>query len=245
MLCDAMHLHLLAFGFCLLMCNGLCASPPPLVYAPPPGLPRVVYRDECLLVLDKPSGLLTVPGRGLAHADSLALRVQAVCPDARIVHRLDMATSGLVVMAIGVEMERRLSIAFQQRLVEKNYVAVVSGCLERKRGSVDLPLIADWPNRPRQKVDHVNGKFSFTDYEVLASDALVGVSRVALQPHTGRSHQLRVHMMAIGHPILGDELYADEAGRKGASRLLLHATRLCFPHPLFGESVAFSSAPPF
>ena len=220
-------------------------TPPPLIYSPPPGAPCVLFIDEALIVLDKPSGLLSVPGRGPANADSLATRVQADYPDARIVHRLDMATSGLIVMARGVAMERRLSIAFQQRQVEKRYVAVVTGRPDAESGEVNLPLICDWPNRPRQKVDFELGKASLSAYALMAYDTASNTSRVDLRPHTGRTHQLRVHMQAIGHPILGDELYADEATCKAAPRLLLHATELTLPHPLTGQPIRLLSPPPF
>jgi len=222
----------------------MSALPPP-VYAPPPGPPRIVFQDEALIVLDKPAGLLSVPGRGPAHADSLASRVQAMFPDARIVHRLDMATSGLIAMARGAAMERTLSIAFQQRRVEKRYVAVVAGQIVADSGEIDLPLIADWPNRPRQKVDFELGKPSLTGFEVLARDTARNASRVALYPHTGRSHQLRVHLLAIGHPILGDDLYGDAASRGAAPRLLLHATALALPHPRTGALLRLSSPPAF
>lgn len=221
-------------------------SPPPVVnYSPPPGRPRVVFEDDCMLVLDKPAGLLSVPGRGEAHSDCLASRVQANYPSARIVHRLDMATSGLIVMALGREMERRLSAAFQRRLVDKRYVAVVAGALEESCGEISLPLIADWPNRPRQKIDHEFGKAALTRYEVLSYDAESDSTRVELCPITGRSHQLRVHMLAIGHPILGDELYAGIPIQCAAPRLLLHAANLIVPHPLNGQFQSFTSRPPF
>lgn len=219
--------------------------PPPPVYAPPAGPLKIVHQDEALIVLDKPSGLLSVPGRGPAHADSLASRVQAEFPDARIVHRLDMATSGLIVLARGAAMERALSIAFQKRQVEKLYVAVVAGQIAEDSGEIDLPLITDWPNRPRQKVDFELGKPSLTGFEVLARDAARSTSRVALTPHTGRSHQLRVHLLAIGHPILGDDLYGAEASRTAAPRLLLHATALALPHPQSGAMLRLESPPDF
>lgn len=219
--------------------------PPPLRYAPPPGEPAILYRDDALLVLDKPAGLLSVPGRGPANADSLASRIQARFPEARIVHRLDMATSGLIIMALGAEIERRLSIAFQQRHIEKRYLAVVSGLPTPESGEITLPLIADWPNRPRQKVDLQLGKPSLTSYTVLAYNPASDTSRVELRPHTGRTHQLRVHLQAIGHPILGDELYDENAAHTSAPRLLLHATALRLPHPITGEPLALESPPPF
>lgn len=222
------------------------SRPLPLAaYAPPPGEPTIVFRDEALLILDKPAGLLSVPGRGAALADSLASRVQARFADARIVHRLDMATSGLLLMAFGPAMERRLSIAFQQRQVAKRYVAVVAGRIKETDGEITLPLSPDWPNRPRQKVDVELGKPSRTAYTLIAYDAARDASRVSLCPHTGRTHQLRVHLQALGHPILGDPLYADDASREAAPRLLLHATELVLPHPLSGEILRIESLPPF
>lgn len=221
------------------------SPPPPLRYSPPAGQPVIIYEDDSLLVFDKPTGLLSVPGRGPEHADSLASRVQACFPDALIVHRLDMATSGLIVMARGKEMERRLSIAFQQRQVVKRYVAVVAGCPRPEQGEIALPLITDWPNRPRQKVDHEAGKPSLTRYEVVSTMPGGDTSRVWLYPHTGRSHQLRVHMQAIGHPIVGDELYAPSPWREASPRLLLHAERLSLPHPASGAPIELHSPAPF
>lgn len=222
------------------------AEPPqPIVYSPPPGMPPVRYVDDALIVVDKPAGLLSVPGRSPEHADCLASRIQAAFPDARIVHRLDMATSGLLLMARGTEMERRLSIAFQKRQVDKEYLAVVAGRPQPERGEIRLPLMTDWPNRPRQKVDREAGKASFTEYALAAYHPADDTSRVKLIPHTGRSHQLRVHMQAIGHPILGDELYADPAHRMAAARLLLHATSLGLAHPRTGLRLSFESPAPF
>lgn len=193
---------------------------------------------------NKPAGLLSVPGRGLDKADSLATRVQKQFPDARSVHRLDMGTSGLLVFARGADMHRRLSRLFRERGVIKCYIAMVTGRVETSQGEVDLPLAPDWPNRPRQKVDFAGGKSSLTRYRVLAHDAVMNTSRVELEPVTGRTHQLRVHMAAIGHPILGDTLYGEEAGRK-AGRLLLHSRSLGFAHPLSGESLTLTCDLPF
>lgn len=218
---------------------------PYLSYEPPAGMPTILHVDDHVVVVDKPSGLLSVPGRGPGHSDCLASRVQREFPEARIVHRLDMATSGLLIMARGPEMERRLSIAFQQRQVEKRYVAVVAGILSPETGDITLPLITDWPNRPRQKVDFEHGKPSLTHYALLGHDPARQCSRVELRPHTGRSHQLRVHMMAIGHPILGDELYGDDRSSDGAERLQLHACELSLPHPATGAQLRLLSDPPF
>ncbi|AMX03661.1 RluA family pseudouridine synthase [Microbulbifer thermotolerans] len=209
----------------------------------PPAEPflSVVYEDEALLVLDKPSGLLSVPGRDPAHRDSLASRAQARYPGALTVHRLDMDTSGLVVMARNPQAHRKLSAQFQNRQVEKVYCAKVWGELADNSGEIDLPLICDWPNRPRQKVDFELGKPSLTRWEKIS--ACAGFSLVCLRPVTGRSHQLRVHLQAIDHPILGDPFYAHPQARTAAPRLLLHATELAFTHPESGEQLRFSSAP--
>lgn len=203
----------------------------------------IVYVDEALLVVNKPSGLLSVPGRGEERQDCLAARVQAEFPDALIVHRLDMATSGLLVMARGAEMHRQLSKLFMERGVDKRYIALVAGCLAQAAGQVNLPLICDWPNRPRQKVDFEIGKPSLTHYRQLAYDPAADISRVELSPVTGRSHQLRVHMQSLGHPILGDELYGDERSR--AERLMLHAAWLAFEHPATGTPMEFAREPAF
>ncbi len=211
---------------------------------------RTVHRDDQLLVLDKPSGLLSVPGRGADKADCLSARVQALDPDALVVHRLDMATSGLILMARGAAMQRLLSRAFAEREVGKRYVAVVAGRLEAPAaaggwGVIDLPIAADWPNRPLRIVDVERGQPSVTRWRVLAHDAAAGTTRIKLEPVTGRSHQLRVHLKAIGHPILGDALYAPPAVAGAAPRLLLHACQLRFAHPLSGAAMEFSSPAPF
>jgi tRNA pseudouridine32 synthase/23S rRNA pseudouridine746 synthase len=202
-------------------------------------LPPIIYSDDYLVVVDKPTGLLSVPGRGEANQDCVAVRVQTAFPDALIVHRLDMATSGLMVMARGKVAHRTLSMAFEARQVEKRYVAVVAGCMADDDGEVDLPLIADWPNRPRQMIDHDIGKPSLTRYRVL--ERLPDRTRVELEPVTGRSHQLRVHMMAIGHSILGDEFYASDEVRALSPRLLLHAQFLRLPHPEAQQPVDYFS----
>lgn len=200
---------------------------------------RVLSADDHLLVVDKPAGLLAVPGRGEAGRDCLAARVQSLQPDALVVHRLDMATSGLIVFARGPAAQRTLSIAFAERRVAKRYVALVAGTLPAEEGRIDLPLAADWPNRPRQQVDTLRGKPSLTHWRVLERSGTH--TRVALEPVTGRSHQLRVHLAATGHPIVGDALYAGEP----AARLMLHATDLAFAHPASGEPLAFHSPAPF
>lgn len=201
---------------------------------------ELVYQDASLLVADKPAGLLSVPGRGADKQDCLSARVQAVFPDGLIVHRLDMATSGLLMFARGADMQRQLSELFSQRRVEKRYLAVVSGA-PPVEGEIALPLIADWPNRPLQKVDFQVGKPSLTRYRLLQYDPETDTSRLELEPVTGRSHQLRVHLSAIGHPILGDLFY----GGATADRLHLHAHRLSFMHPVSGACLNLSSPSPF
>jgi len=203
----------------------------------------LVHVDEAFVVVDKPAGLLSVPGRGEHLRDCLAARVQAAFPDALTVHRLDQATSGLMVFARGAHAQRLLSMAFARREVDKRYVAVVHGNLQPDSGRIDLPLVADWPRRPLQKVDHDIGKPSTTLWRVLERGA--GRTRVQLVPLTGRSHQLRVHLMAIGHPILGDALYAPEAVQADGSRLLLHACALAFTHPFADKPLTFTSTVPF
>lgn len=206
---------------------------------------RLVYADHALIVVVKPSALLSVPGRGEDKQDCLIRRVQADYPDALIVHRLDFDTSGLLVLARGKQIHRRLSILFQNRQVEKRYIAVVEGELAKASGEVCLPLIVDWPNRPRHKVDFETGKPSLTLYRVLSYNSAEQCSRVELIPETGRTHQLRVHLQALGHPILGDSLYADPVARRKADRLLLHAEYLAFAHPESGECLSFTSSAPF
>ena len=212
---------------------------------PPPQALDPIFADAQLVVVNKPAGLLSVPGRGEGMDDCMARRVQAEYPDALIVHRLDMSTSGLLVLARGAAVHRALSIAFQSRAVKKRYVAVVAGRLALASGEIDLPLICDWPNRPRQIVDRQIGKPSLTHYRVLAYDATRDYSRVELEPITGRSHQLRVHLQQLGHPILGDDLYAPEAIRTASPRLLLHAEWLEIPHPASELRQQFESTAPF
>ncbi len=205
----------------------------------------IVHHDAQLIVADKPAGLPTVPGRPLELHDCLWHRVREQWPDALVVHRLDMATSGLVLFARGAEAQRLLSIAFAQRRIDKRYEAIVAGDLQDEAGEIALPLAADWPNRPRQKVDTEQGRPSLTRWRVLERGVTPQATRIALEPLTGRSHQLRVHLAAIGHPLLGDTLYAPPELAAAAPRLLLHATRLAFAHPADGSAVAFDSAAPF
>lgn len=251
----------------------------------------LIHLDDALLVANKPAGMLAVPGRGEDKQDCLSTRIQQKISDALVVHRLDMATSGLMVFARGVEMQRRLSQMFREREIEKRYVAVLAGRMAAAAGEVELPLASDWPNRPRQKVDFTCGKPSLTKYRVLGyekpvlaepveacpasfehppfdklmkqpavlqspqaarslvirandpAEMLDGTTRIELEPVTGRTHQLRLHMAAIGCPILGDGLYGSAGG--SAARLMLHASALSFAHPHGGERISFESAPPF
>lgn len=212
-------------------------------YAPAPAPVSYIYRDDHLILIDKPSGLLSVPGRGEDKADCAIARVQAEFPDALTVHRLDMATSGLLLMARSKDMQRALSGLFERGEVEKAYLADVWGTPAPASGEIDFPLITDWPNRPLQKVDHEIGKPSRTQYETLSIQN--GNARLKLTPLTGRSHQLRVHLAAIGHPILGDEFYASGEALAARPRLALHATRLAFTHPSTGIRMEFEAPCPF
>ncbi len=211
-------------------------------YHPPPdcGL-ELIHSDDSLLVVNKPAGLLAVPGRGADKQDCLSARVQQRYPDALVVHRLDMATSGLMVFALGAEMQRQLSAMFRDRAVEKRYTAVVSGLIEPASGEVALPIAADWANRPLRKIDAATGKPSLTRFRVLSHDAGTDTSHLELEPVTGRTHQLRLHTAAIGHPILGDTLYHG----RSAQRLMLHACSLRFPHPANATIVNLNIPIPF
>lgn len=207
----------------------------------------VIHEDADLLVLDKPAGLLCVPGRGEDKQDCLSARAQARWPDALVVHRLDMATSGLVLMARNPAMQRALGDAFAQRRVHKRYEAIVDGTLPVSDAwsLIDVPIIADWPNRPLQKIDALNGKPSRTRWRVKRLLPDRNASQLWLEPMTGRTHQLRVHLLSIGHPILGDTLYGSEEAGRRADRLLLHASELELAHPTDGRLLRFESAPPF
>jgi tRNA pseudouridine32 synthase / 23S rRNA pseudouridine746 synthase len=202
----------------------------------------IVYADESLIVVNKPSGLLAVPGRGLDKADCISLRVQQHYTNALVVHRLDQATSGLMLMARGLAMQRSLNLMFETRKVHKTYVAVVHGLVALDEGRIDLPLAADWPARPKQKVDSQLGKSALTDYRVLSRNTQNHTTRLELVPVTGRTHQLRVHLCAIGHPILGDGLYGSEVHTDAiempsATRLCLHAQHLALTHPQSAQSL--------
>ncbi|MBW4706536.1 RluA family pseudouridine synthase [Roseobacter sp. YSTF-M11] len=211
-------------------------------YAPPNDPLVVLHEDAEVLLVDKPAGLLSVPGKGPHLADCLLARVQAAFPDALLVHRLDRDTSGVMIFALTPHAQRHLGLQFEKRMTKKTYVARVWGVPLEKTGTVDLPLIVDWPNRPKQMVCHKTGKPAQTDWRVLKNDG--DTARVRLQPHTGRSHQLRVHMLSLGHPILGDPFYATGPARD-FSRLMLHSQELRFNHPQGGRSMKFRAQLPF
>jgi len=217
---------------------------PDFIYQPPksPFL-EIIYQDDDLVVLNKPSGLLTVPGRLAEHKDCLENRVKSVLPSATIVHRLDMATSGILLMALNKKAHVDISRQFEKRQTEKRYLARVFGRLTQQSGSINEPLICDWPNRPKQKIDYDNGKKSLTHYTVVKYEKDHTV--VELTPVTGRSHQLRVHMLSIGHPILGDRLYAHTEALSQSVRLQLHAQFLKISHPVSKEVLSFKSNCPF
>ena len=210
----------------------------------------LVHVDASLLVLDKPAGLLSVPGRGEDKQDCLSARVQARYPDALVVHRLDMATSGLMLMARSVGIQRTLGALFERREIDKRYIAVVDALPPPAQSPdgwslIDLPIMVDWPRRPLRIIDAELGKASQTLWRVLSHDSAAQTTRLELKPLTGRSHQLRVHLQALGHPILGDRLYAPAAVCAMAERLLLHACTLTFAHPVSGKAARFESATPF
>ena len=211
-------------------------------YNPPQDPLVVLHQDHEILVVDKPSGLLSVPGKGEHLADCLIARVQAAFPSALLVHRLDRDTSGVMIFGLTPHAQRHLGKQFEDRRTKKTYVARVWGEVAAKTGTIDLPLIVDWPNRPLQMVDHENGRSAVTDYRVMRVGK--GESRVRLYPKTGRSHQLRVHMKEIGHPILGDPFYSTGPARD-FPRLMLHSETLQFLHPDGGQGMRVTSKAPF
>ncbi|MEO1239939.1 MAG: RluA family pseudouridine synthase [Pseudomonadota bacterium] len=213
-----------------------------MTYAPPDTPLSILHADHEILVVDKPSGLLSVPGKGPELADCLLTRLQAVYPETLLVHRLDRDTSGVMVFALTPHAQRHLGLQFEKRQVRKVYVARVEGQVQPASGEVDLPLGVDWPNRPKQRVDHENGRAAQTEWKVLKRGE--GETRVRLSPKTGRSHQLRVHMLALGHPVLGDPFYATGAARDHP-RLMLHSETLRLRHPDGGKGLTFRAAPEF
>ncbi|MGY6547697.1 MAG: pseudouridine synthase [Roseinatronobacter sp.] len=211
-------------------------------YAPPATAPVILYEDHELVFVDKPSGLLSVPGKGAHMADCMIARLRILFPEILLVHRLDLDTSGVMVFARTAHAQRHLGLQFEKRQTRKVYVARVAGQVDRTQGHVDLPLVVDWPNRPRQMVCHQTGRPAQTDWSLIRHDETG--SRLRLMPVTGRSHQLRVHMRAIGHPILGDPLYATGAAA-AHPRLMLHAQSLRLRHPDGGRGLTISAPVPF
>lgn len=214
----------------------------PLDYRPPQVPLDILHQDHEILLVNKPSGLLSVPGNGDHLSDCLIARVKEAFPEALLVHRLDMDTSGVMIFGLTPHAQRHLGLQFEKRQTKKTYVARVWGEMAEKTGEVDLPLIVDWPNRPLQMVDPENGKPAQTEWRVMRVGD--GETRVRLYPRTGRSHQLRVHMLALGHPILGDPFYAKGPARD-FPRLMLHAESLRIRHPDGGKGMSFSVKAPF
>ena len=211
-------------------------------YAPPSDPLVILHEDAEVLLVDKPAGLLSVPGKGPELADCLLTRVQAAFPDALLVHRLDRDTSGVMIFALTPHAQRHLGLQFEKRMTRKTYVARVWGVPAEKQGLVDLPLIVDWPNRPRQMVCHDTGRPAQTEWRLLKAEG--DTARLRLSPRTGRSHQLRVHMLSLGHPILGDPFYATGPARD-FPRLMLHSEELRFKHPNGGQSIKIRAPAPF
>ncbi len=212
------------------------------VYAPPQDPLVILHEDAEVVLVDKPSGLLSVPGKGPDLADCLLTRVQDAFPQALLVHRLDRDTSGVMIFGLTPHAQRHLGLQFEKRMTKKTYVARVWGVPEESSGTVDLPLIVDWPNRPRQKVCHETGKPAQTEWKRLKSEG--ETARLRLFPKTGRSHQLRVHCQSMGHPILGDPFYANGPARD-FPRLMLHSEELRFKHPDGGRSMKVKAKAPF
>lgn len=219
-----------------------------LIYNPPKDPLKILYQDDDLLVLSKPSGLLSVTGKNPGLEDCLQARVLKEYPDARLIHRLDLDTSGVFLMALNKPAQANVNLQFEKRKTKKTYIARVWGHINDKEGHVDLPICVDWDNRPRQKICHEHGRPSQTDWEVLEHGKLPcgnDFTRVLLKPITGRSHQLRVHMKTLGHPILGDVFYAHKEAVEAAKRLQLHAQSLTIFHPASKEAVTFTDPAPF
>ena len=214
---------------------------PSTPYDPPDGPIPVIFRDDHLLVVSKPEGLLSVPGRGPDLADCLLARLAREAPEVLLCHRLDRDTSGIMIFALTKEGQRKIGRMFETRRIRKRYVARVAGVVAATKGTVDLPLIVDWPNRPLQHVNHETGKPAVTDWKRMATEG--DTTRMQLLPRTGRSHQLRVHMQALGHPILGDPFYSEDAD--AWPRMMLHAEGLKFEHPVTGQVLRLEAPCPF
>ena len=205
--------------------------------------PSILYQDDHLLLVNKPEFLLSVPGRAIENKDCLITRLQKAFPKASIVHRLDLDTSGIMVIPLSEIVHSEISRQFQERRIHKEYIAEVFGLVSADSGSIDLPINKDWPNRPKQKIDHVHGKTSITHWRVLSRDSEQNKSRLLLKPLTGRTHQLRIHLSQIGHPILGCDMYAHTEAFQRSNRLLLHASYLEFTHPI-SQNVLSGRCPP-
>lgn len=221
---------------------------PPLIYTPPATPLKILYLDDDIVVLSKPSGLLSVAGKDPAHRDCLEARVQEQFPSARLVHRLDLETSGLFLMALNKKAQAHINLQFEKRRTTKRYIANIWGHIDGESGHVDLPIIVDWHYRPRQIVCHQNGRSAQTDWQVLKRGKLscgTPYTRVLLKPVTGRSHQLRVHMAELGHPVLGDVFYANDKAEKAVDRLRLHAEALTIYHPNDNRLITFFDPSPF
>ncbi len=211
--------------------------PRPFIYAPPIGPLKIIYYDDDILVIDKPSGLLSVAGNKPELADCLEARAKKQYPNSLIVHRLDKDTSGVIVLGLNKKAHANLGLQFEKRQITKTYIAKVWGEMDKDNGQVDEPIITDWPNRPKQMIDYERGRSAITNWQVLERQG--GFTRVLLSPITGRSHQLRLHLNHLGHPILGDNLYAHDDALNAAPRLQLHATSLKFIHPSSKERCFF------
>lgn len=214
---------------------------PSTPYTPPDGPIPVIYRDDHLLVVDKPEGLLSVPGRGEHLADCLISRLAETFPEVLLCHRLDRDTSGIMIFALTKEGQRKVGRMFEVKRIKKRYIARVAGAVAEASGVIDLPLIVDWPNRPLQHVNHETGKPAVTDWQRMGHED--GTTRMRLMPRTGRSHQLRVHMQSLGHPILGDPFYS--ADHADWPRMMLHAEGLKFEHPITGQVMRLEAPCPF
>ena len=221
---------------------------PTFTYSPPQNPLRVLYQDDDILVLSKPSGLLSVPGRFVEHRDCLQTRAEKEFPGALLIHRLDMETSGVFLMALNKQAQAHINLQFEKRRTKKHYIARVWGHVEGNKGHIDLPIRADWDRRPMQMICHEHGRPAQTDWEVMEHGTLPcgnGFTRMMLKPVTGRSHQLRIHMKTLGHPILGDAFYAHEDALKAANRLELHAQSLTIFHPKDESPITFTDPSPF
>ena len=200
---------------------------------------EIIYQDEYLIAINKPSGLLSVPGIGDMNQDSVATRMLAIHPEVKVVHRLDCLTSGIMLLAVGIKMQRELSRQFHDRKINKQYTAVVRGVVSDQQGVIDIPMRGDPDDRPRQIIDYQQGKPSSTEWRVISVES--DRTRLLLKPITGRTHQLRIHCIAIGHIIVGDTLYGDEVENQ-EKRMLLHAERIDLFHPATGAAMNLTAA---